>query len=251
MRIGAPIEREGAARTPTRWESAYQQFETPEQERRKFVKRLKSVGADLWPLDSRVLEVCSGRGSGLYAWRSLGFRRVVGVDYSESLVRAQRSPMTVVGDARRIPLVSQSIDIAVVQGGLHHLLTIEDVNQALEEMCRVTGATGVIVIIEPWVTPFLRFVHGVCNASLARRVSRKIDALATMIEEERDTYDRWLNAPDEHWAVIRRHVVPRLVRRRWGKLVVVGSPNTRNRAGGTRSDTGLSRSISSGAVEGL
>jgi hypothetical protein len=47
-----------------------------------------------------------------------------------------------------------------------------------------------------------------------------------MIEEERETYERWLNAPDEHLAVIRSHVKPHLLKRRWGKLTIVGAPVT-------------------------
>ena len=43
---------------------------------------------------------------------------------------------------------------------------------------------------------------GVWKQPLARRLSSiVIDALATMIDEERETYERWLHAPDEHLAV--------------------------------------------------
>src|SRR5829696_1545675 len=73
---------------PTRWERAYQVFETPEQELRKFRSRLRAIGAHKWDRRARILEVCSGRGTGLRAWRDLGFRNVVGVDYSPALVFA-------------------------------------------------------------------------------------------------------------------------------------------------------------------
>jgi ubiquinone/menaquinone biosynthesis C-methylase UbiE len=131
-----------------------------------------------------------------------------------------------IGDARALPLASRSIDIVIVQGGLHHLFSTGDVDIAVGEMRRVVTRQGRIIIIEPWLTPFLRLVHFICEQSAARHVSPKLDALATMIEEERKTYDRWLNAPDEHMDVIRRHVMPRIVKRQWGKLVVVGSPVT-------------------------
>ena len=209
----------------SRWERAYRAFETPDEELRKFVRRLRGIGADDWDRRSRVLEVCSGRGSGLRAWTVLGFHNLLGVDYSQALLRSEDVPGTrIVGDARDLPLTSGSIHIAVVQGGLHHLLSTADVRRALQEMCRVVGPSGTIVIIEPWLTPFLRLVHFVCDQPLARHISPRIDALATMIEEERDTYERWLRAPAEHLTLILRHVRPRLIRRRWGKLVVVGSP---------------------------
>ena len=212
-------------RPPTRWERAYQAFETPLEERKKFIGRYRSIGADGWSRDLRLLEVCSGRGSGLHAWQAMGFRRVFGVDCSPALVLAQDTPgFRIIGDARSLPLASNCVDVVVVQGGLHHLLTTEDVDRALAEMCRVVVPSGTIVIIEPWLTPFLRVVHAVCGSELARRVWSRIDALATMIEEERETYYRWLNAPDEHLLVIRRRVVARIVRRRWGKLVYVGTP---------------------------
>jgi ubiquinone/menaquinone biosynthesis C-methylase UbiE len=155
----------------------------------------------------------------------MGFRRIIGVDYSAALVLAQDCPgIRIIGDVRKLPLGSGSVDVAVVQGGLHHLFTTADVDEALAEMCRVVSPTGRIVIIEPWSTPFLRLVHFVCERRIARRLSPRIDALATMIEEERETYERWLNAPHEHLAVIRRHVTPRVLKCRLGKLIIVGSP---------------------------
>ena len=71
-------------------------------------------------------------------------------------------------------------------------------------------------------TLFLRAVHAACAWPLVRRVSAKVDALATMIEHERTTYERWLAMPDaidarlvEHFDVVYRRVG-------WGKLMFVG-----------------------------
>jgi hypothetical protein len=123
--------------------------------------------------------VCCGRATGLRAWQDLGFRNVVGVDYSPALVfgNAHSTARVVVGDARKLPL-----------------------------------------------TPFLRLVHFVCERPVVRRFVPRLDALATMIEEERVTYERWLYAPQEHSTVFSHHVVPQFMQRRWGKLIVVGSP---------------------------
>jgi ubiquinone/menaquinone biosynthesis C-methylase UbiE len=209
----------------TRWERAYQEFETPDQEFRKFTRRLQSIGANNWDRRLRILEVCSGRGVGLRAWHAMGFHSVVGVDFSHALVSAYRGPgQCVLGDARALPFPSSSRDIVTVQGGLHHLFTKEDVALALGEMSRVATPDGLILIIEPWLTPFLRAVHFVSERRLVRQFSRTFDAFATMREEERETYERWLSEPGEYLALIRRYVAPQLVRRRWGKLIVLGAP---------------------------
>lgn len=209
----------------TRWQRAYSAFETPEQELRKFRRRLREIGAHRWDRRARILEVSSGRGTGLRAWTALGYTDVVGVDFSSALVASYDGPgRCLLGDARQLPLATASRDIVVVQGGLHHLFTVDDVERAVAEMRRVVTPGGRIVIIEPWLTPFLRFVHAVCRQPLLRSLSPKLDALETMIEEERETYERWLNAPEEYLVIIRRHIAPELLRRRRGKLVVVGTP---------------------------
>jgi ubiquinone/menaquinone biosynthesis C-methylase UbiE len=210
---------------PTRWERAYQAFETPQAELEKFLRRLRSIGADRWDRRSRIVEVCSGRGNGLRAWAALGFSDIVGVDFSHALVKNHSGPgLCVLGDARALPLATGSHDVVVIQGGLHHLLTIDDVDRALAEMRRVATPDGTIVIVEPWRTPFLRLVHAISAMSMARRLSPKLDAFETMYEEERVTYDRWLNAPETYMRIIRRYVAPAMLRRRWGKLVLVGRP---------------------------
>jgi hypothetical protein len=45
-----------------------------------------------------------------------------------------------------------------------------------------------------------------------------------MIEEERETYHRWLDAPDKLLGLITRYVAPDILWRRRGKLTVVGRP---------------------------
>src|SRR5690349_18473728 len=49
------------------WETAYVNFETPQEETRKFTRRLKKLGALDWSRDAAVLELFCGRGSGLRA----------------------------------------------------------------------------------------------------------------------------------------------------------------------------------------
>ena len=210
---------------PTAWEEAYQRFETPAEEVRKFVRRLRRLRVDQWNRESRVIEVCSGRGNGMVAWQQLGFRHVIGVDLSPALAaRSACRPQTIVGDARHLPVVTASHDVAVVQGGLHHLLSLDDLHGALAEMHRVLKPDGRVIIIEPWQTPFLRGVHLVSERRVMRRISNRLDAFAAMTEQERPTYEAWLAQPQRILDMVRAHFDAIVLRRRFGKLVFMGCP---------------------------
>ena len=69
-------------------------------------------------------------------------------------------------------------------------------------------STACVVFVEPWLTPFLRLVHWVSENPLARRLSKKMDALATMIHHERTTYEQWLSQPQLIRKMVRTHFVP-------------------------------------------
>lgn len=215
-------QREDAAANP--WESAYLRFETPEQETRKFLRRLSALGAGRWPRDAEIVELFCGRGNGLTALERLGFSRRVGVDLSLALTaRNADRGRVVVADCRRLPYAGRSRDIATVHGGLHHLLRLPaDLDDTLSEVGRVLREDGLLLVVEPWDTPFLGWTHAVARNAVARRLSSRLDALATMIEEEGKTYQRWLAAPQQILAALDRHFSPEICRRRWGKLLFVG-----------------------------
>src|ERR1700756_1943642 len=121
------------------WEEAYLRFESPEKEIRKFIGRLKFMGAMKWPRNARIVELFCGRGSGLRALHQLGFREVEGIDLSPSLAGEYTGPGKIlVGDCRRLPFEKASKDILIVQGGLHHLPVLPgDLDQTLSEAERV------------------------------------------------------------------------------------------------------------------
>jgi SAM-dependent methyltransferase len=208
------------------WEQAYLRFETPAEEERKFTHRLRAAGANEWPRDALVLDLFSGRGGGARALRGLGFSRVISLDLSPALLsgRGDRAECSV-ADCRSLPIATQAVDIVVVQGGLHHLSQIPgDLVAVLREVNRVLRSNGVFVAVEPWSTPFLEVVHRVCEWSVARRLSGRIDALATMIELERTTYTQWLSRGPEIIASLERFLVRRRSRIAFGKLHYVGTP---------------------------
>jgi ubiquinone/menaquinone biosynthesis C-methylase UbiE len=215
-----------SAQSPDPWEAAYLRFESPEQEIQKFIKRLTRLGASRWPRDVEIVELFCGRGNGLIALERLGFARLEGVDLSPRLVAQYRGPAKcVVGDCRRLPFADRSKDVLIVQGGLHHLPALpEDLQQTFSEMHRVLRKDGRVVFVEPWLTPFLKFVHALSENPLARRVSNRIDALAVMIQFERRTYEQWLEQPELIRRIARAHFVPVHESFAWGKWNFVGSP---------------------------
>ena len=209
--------------TPRRaWEAAYQRFESPSAEERKFSRRLRRAGVTAMSPHSRVLEMFSGRGGGLRALRELGFHRVTAIDASPSLLFAGERP-AILGDCRALPCASGTQDLIVIQGGLHHLPRLpEDLEATLAECSRALTPDGRVVIVEPWLTPFLRLVHLGCALSVVRRFSQRVTALATMIEHERPTYERWLSSPAMVKEVLLRWFEPERWQVSFGKLLFVG-----------------------------
>lgn len=208
------------------WEEAYERFETPEQEVVKFKQRLRTMGAPAWPRDSAIVELFCGRGGGLLALEQLGFTKLEGVDLSAALLERYRgTAQCYVCDCRELPFDDASRDIVIIQGGLHHLPNLTpDLGRTTDEIYRVLRPSGRLVVVEPWDTPFLRFVHFMCGRSIARRLFPKLDALATMIDHERRTYTTWLAQPDMVLAELHRRFAPQRVRIGWGKLMFVGQP---------------------------
>jgi SAM-dependent methyltransferase len=208
------------------WEAAYARFETPEQEIHKFISRLTEAGAQAWPKGSAVAELFCGRGNGLHALQRLGFSRVTGVDLSARLVAQYTgAAQCIVGDCRSLPFTSHCKDIVIVQGGLHHLPTLpRDLELTFSEIRRVLSKDGRVLFVEPWSTPFLKFVHAVCENPLSRKFSPKLDALATMIHHERRTYEQWLTQPQLILSVGAKHFAPVRQSFRWGKWHFLGTP---------------------------
>lgn len=219
---------------PSEWERAYLRFETPEQEIAKFTRRLLTLGARSWPSDSLIVEIFCGRGNGMRALHGLGFQRTVGIDLSLALASRYRGPGGIlVADCLRIPLAQASTDVVVVQGGLHHLQTLPaDLDGVLAEVRRILRPSGTFVVVEPWLTPFLRFVHAVSERSVVRKLSNKVDAFATMTEHERETYEQWLKHPDRVLRLLHRHFRPLKELIGWGKLRAAYRPHDVSRAAG-------------------
>lgn len=206
------------------WEAAYLRFETPEEEIDKFSERLSRLGVNEWPREANIVELFCGRGNGLHALARLGFRNIEGVDLSPRLLAEYKGEARCyAADCRELPFAAKSKDAAIVQGGLHHLPVLpDDMERVFIELKRVLRSNGHVLFAEPWLTPFLRVVHAVAANPLARRLSVKLDALATMIENERQTYENWLGRPQEISQLARQYFQLEHESFAWGKWNFVG-----------------------------
>ena len=181
-----------------------------------------------WPRDAKIVELFCGRGNGLRALHSLGFSEVEGIDLSPSLAAEYVGPGKIlVGDCRCLPFEDTSKDILIVQGGLHHLsLLPDDLDRSLVEAERVLKPQGLLIVVEPWATTFLSLVHALCRSQTMRMLSPKIDALATMIYYERQTYHQWLSQPHLILASLQRAFQNEYCTFRWGKIYFAGRKRT-------------------------
>jgi len=87
--------------------------------------------------------------------------RVVGLDASRALLSAATDRVgdraaLVLGDAARLPLSADSVDLAVYVATLHHLPSAADRRASLDELARVL-APGGTALVSAWSTAHDRF----------------------------------------------------------------------------------------------
>lgn len=87
--------------------------------------------------------------------------RVVGVDASQALLDAAEERVgdrvgLLLGDAARLPLAADSIDLAVYVATLHHLPSTADRRASLDELARVLAPEG-RALVSVWSTAHDRF----------------------------------------------------------------------------------------------
>ena len=160
------------------WEDAYLRFETPDQEVRKFTSRLHALGAGRWSKDAVILDLFCGRGNGLVALEHLGFKNLCGIDLSPRLVRRYSgSGRCVAADCRSLPIRAASQDVAIVQGGLHHLPDVRtDLPLVIAEVQRVLKPGGVFVVVEP-SSMTTTSIDGSARRTLATTVPTEVASL--------------------------------------------------------------------------
>lgn len=103
------------------------------------------LAANLPPIDGDVLELGSGAG---YCEQ-----------FIPGLITSDVFPcpgVQLVADARRLPFQDASLRAIVFTDVLHHM---PDVKQFFEEATRSLRPSGKILMVEPWVSPWSRFVY--------------------------------------------------------------------------------------------
>ena len=212
--------------TDKEWESAYKRFETPLEEISKFKRRLKILGVDDWPRDANIVELFCGRCNGINALEELGFSSIEGVDLSVPLLSEYSGNAKLyAGDCRNIRFKSNSKDIVIVQGGLHHLPSIlEDLNMVFLEVKRILTPGGRFVFVEPWQTPFLTLAHYACSISMLTSRWAKLKALQEMIEREKVTYCNWLANKSLIITLLNEHFSKEQFKISFGKIFYKGYP---------------------------
>ena len=217
---------EGNSCCNERWEDAYNRFETESEEIHKFQKRLNFLGAKTWDRDAKIVDLFCGSGRNLVCLERMGFKNLHGVDLSPRLLnRYSGSAQLYVGDATALMFPDSWADIVIVQGGLHHLPTLPvDLEKCLDQIQRVLKPRGAFVMVEPWLTPFLAIAHWCCRQKSLRKFSSRVDSLAVMIEEEKNTYFSWLSMPDQITTQIQLRFQKKRRLVRMGKCAFSGCP---------------------------
>lgn len=132
--------------------------------------RKKAVRLARVPLGGTCLDVCTGTGDfALELAQAVGAKgRVIGSDFCEPMIRnglhktlKAQSPLSLmVGDAEHLPYGSDLFDVVTVGFGIRNVAHLE---QAVQEMARVTKPGGRVVILEfnrpprRWYKPFVDF----------------------------------------------------------------------------------------------
>lgn len=219
---------EGESSCNTRWEEAYNQFETPEEERKKFRQRLGWLEIDAIPRDAEIVEIFCGSGNGLRVLLELGFTHLTGVDLSPALLRqAPPEAERIVGNCLEMQFSDAGKDLFIVQGGLHHLPRIpEDLDLCFQGIHRALKPGGRLMIVEPWETPFLRLVHAVSRSNLVGKAFPKLRYFHTMVEEEQETYFNWLSKPESIIASLKKRFQVLRTKYSYGKWYVLAGKIT-------------------------
>ncbi len=156
-------------------------------------RRRAVARATLRPTDT-VADVACGTGDLSFAFTQAGARRVVGIDFCHPMVcgasrkagryRARPTPIFADGDATRLPLADESVDVVSIAYGLRNVDQWED---AIAEFFRVLRPGGRLVILE-----FTNPPNAVIRALYHLYFNHIVPTTASLISRDRTGAYRYL-----------------------------------------------------------
>lgn len=193
--------------------------------RSRVLKALASKGVPLQ--DARVLDVGSGTGFWLAAWRSVGARRIMGLELTAaaSQVLRQKHPDVdiVQGDISAVaPPVDGEFDVVSAMSVLLHVVEDDRWRRALDNLCNVLTSDGWLLIIDPavrhrwWGEPLTAESNSVprplasWEAELAHRGLRlhAVVGVSALLNNVADTKHRWtFTLLSRYWYYVRRLLI--------------------------------------------
>lgn len=171
-----------------KWEEGYVHTRRNLGRRRRRMRQMLDA-----PRAGRFLELGCGDGLNLDVARDLGFRDILGIDYSLQLVLASKVRPVLVGDGHRLPFRAESVTTIFVDSVLHHLT---DYPAAANECFRVLAPAGRLYYFEPRPSVWRAILDRVTMSRWCEFVPFFAHRRKTLAEEW-DLYQNWLHRHGE------------------------------------------------------
>lgn len=123
-------------------------------------RRLKKTGILDIDKNSIVMELCCGSGENLHILHECGFRNIYGIDLTidKKTKTNHYYAKLIAGDARNVPLPSETFDCVICLHSLHHLGSYENITEIISESIRLLKPQGYLGIVDHYPSPQLSFV---------------------------------------------------------------------------------------------
>lgn len=163
---------------------------------KQHIKFYNTFNLDAVKRNSRIIDIGCGRGDMVKYLNLCGFYNVIGIDISDSLYDIELKEKLFVGDARHLSFKDNSFDLVLMNGVLHHLNSIPEIEECLKEIKRVLKPNKRFYLREPMNTLFRRFGNFMIFTPLSNlfEYSRNMRVLH---EEEWTEYTYWLRNQKE------------------------------------------------------
>jgi ubiquinone/menaquinone biosynthesis C-methylase UbiE len=104
-----------------------------------------------------VLDLFCGKCETGHGLKRMGYDRVICGDHSIRLLKTKRTGLVtrVCLDALNLPVKEQSVDVVIIQGGLHHLQSTQQILSCLNGLKKIVNPDGYVFLSEPGNTVLL------------------------------------------------------------------------------------------------